>query len=149
MYDKYGLEGVKNGGGGMGGFEDLFDIFGGGGRRRQARKREMKVKPTVKQVTITLEDAYNGKSTEVKNRRTTICAKCDGKGGENVKTCGDCGGHGVVMKTMQIGPGMYQRTQAACSKCRGKGKVKIIEVIFFKFIDFFQIQKIFPKKFQF
>lgn len=126
LYDKFGLEGVKNGGGGMGGFEDLFDIFGGGRRGGGGRKkREMKVKPTVKEVSVTLEDVYTGKAMKVKNRRTKLCAKCDGKGGENVNTCTDCGGHGVVMKTQQIGPGMYQRMQAACSKCRGKGKVSL------------------------
>lgn len=130
LYDKYGLEGVKSGGGGMGGFEDLFDMFGGGGGRRRPRKRERKVKPTVKEVNITLEDAYNGTSKKVTNKRTIICPECDGKGGKNVRICGDCGGHGVVMKTQQIGPGMYQRMQAACSTCKGKGKVRALLLTF-------------------
>ena len=33
MYDKYGEEGLKEGGGDGGGMGDLFDFFGGGGRR--------------------------------------------------------------------------------------------------------------------
>ena len=36
LYDKYGLEGVKNGGGGGAG--DLFDLFGFGGGRGQKDK---------------------------------------------------------------------------------------------------------------
>ena len=123
LYDRYGLEGVKNGGGGAGGFEDIFEMFSGGRRRGGGRKQKKKVKPTVKEVSVTLEDVYNGKDMEVTNKRTVLCPGCDGQGGANVSTCDGCGGHGVVMKTAMIGPGMYQRMQAPCDKCRGKGKV--------------------------
>jgi DnaJ family protein A protein 2 len=33
LYDKYGEEGVRDGGGMSSGFGDIFDILGGGGRR--------------------------------------------------------------------------------------------------------------------
>ena len=110
----------------MGGFEDLFDMFGGGGRRRQQQKRKRKVKPTVKEVKITLEDAYNGKSIKLDNKRTVICDHCDGQGGFNVEECDACGGTGIVIKTQMIGPGMYQRIQCPCEKCKGKGKVSLV-----------------------
>jgi DnaJ homolog subfamily A member 2 len=32
LYDKYGEDGLKEGGGDGGGFGDIFDMFGGGGR---------------------------------------------------------------------------------------------------------------------
>lgn len=41
LYDKYGLEGVKNGGApGMGGFGDIFDLFGGGMRGQGAGSKQ-------------------------------------------------------------------------------------------------------------
>lgn len=123
LYDKYGLEGVKNGGGGMGGMDDIFNIFGMGGHRG-GRKERKKVRPTEREIQVTLEDIYNGKTVKLDNDRTILCPDCNGKGGEDVQTCKDCGGRGAVMKTVQIGPGMYQQSQAACSKCRGTGEVR-------------------------
>lgn len=41
LYDKYGMEGVKNGGGGGAG--DIFDLFGfGGGRQKDKGPKKMK-----------------------------------------------------------------------------------------------------------
>lgn len=100
-------------------------MFGGGGRRGgAARKQERRVKPTVKEISVNLEDVYNGTTVTLKNDRTILCKGCDGQGGSNVKSCSTCGGQGQVIKTQMIGPGMYQRMQAACDDCKGKGKVK-------------------------
>lgn len=123
LYDKYGLEGVKNGGGMSGGFEDLFSMFGGGGGMRGGRKPRRKVQPTKKQINVTLEDIYNGKMTSVENEKTIICPDCNGKGGEGVQTCKHCSGRGSVMKTRQIGPGMYQQVQETCPHCGGTGEI--------------------------
>jgi DnaJ-class molecular chaperone len=50
MYDKYGKDGPK-----MGGGDDLLNMFfGGGGRGRQAQKQQQKVQPTKKALEITL-----------------------------------------------------------------------------------------------
>lgn len=47
LYDKYGEEGLREGGGGGGGFNDIFDLFGmGGGRRQEGGTQKKKVKPT-------------------------------------------------------------------------------------------------------
>lgn len=108
LYDRYGLEGIQNGGGGGGGgFEDIFDLIGGRGRGGRSRKRKAKVKDSLKEVEVTLEDAYNGKMLKFKNQKTQICEDCEGKGGKGVITCDDCNGQGRVMKTMMLGPGMY------------------------------------------
>ena len=41
LYDKYGLEGLKNmSGGGGEGFGDIFDMFFGGGRRNKGPKQK-------------------------------------------------------------------------------------------------------------
>lgn len=40
LYDKYGLEGLKDGGGGPGGFSDIFEMFMGGGRRNKGPQQK-------------------------------------------------------------------------------------------------------------
>ena len=35
------------------------------------------------------------------------CETCDGKGGKKVETCSTCKGKGIVIKMVQMGPGMY------------------------------------------
>ena len=52
MYDKYGEEGLKEGGGGApAGFGDIFDLFGMGGRGGGGggAPQQKKVKPTAVQ----------------------------------------------------------------------------------------------------
>lgn len=122
LYDKYGLEGVKNGGGGMSGFEDIFSMFGGHGGG-QAKKQRRKVQSTQKEIHVTLEDIYTGKMVTIDHKKTILCDECHGKGGEGVETCKDCKGRGSVMKTQMIGPGMISQQQVVCSKCKGQGEV--------------------------
>lgn len=127
LYDKYGLEGVKNGGGGMSDFGDIFDIFGmSGGRRGQAQKQRRKVQPTQREIQVTLETIYTGKLMTLDHKKTVLCEECDGKGGEDVKSCNDCGGRGAVMKMQMVGPGMYTQSQVACTKCKGQGEVILV-----------------------
>ena len=125
LYDKYGLDGVRQGGGGgMGGFEDIFEMFGGMGGHGGGRKQKRKVQPTQKEVNVTLEDFYTGKMVKLDHNKTVICEDCQGKGGEDVQTCKDCGGRGSVMKMQQMGPGMYSQSQVPCTKCKGEGEVR-------------------------
>lgn len=121
LYDKYGLEGVKSGGGGMSGFGDIFDIFGRGHDR--GRKQKKKVQPTQREIQVSLEDIYTGKMVKLDHNKTILCEDCHGKGGEDVQSCKDCGGKGSVMRTQMIGPNMYTQSQAACTKCKGQGEV--------------------------
>lgn len=39
-----------------------------------------------------------------------VCSGCDGKGGEKVDTCSTCKGKGIVVKLIQMGPGMYSQS---------------------------------------
>lgn len=122
LYDKYGLEGVKQGGG-MNGFEDIFSMFGMGGGGGSRKQQKRKVRPTEREVQVTLEDIYSGKMIKLDHEKTILCEDCGGKGGEDVQTCKDCNGRGSVLKTQAIGPGMYQQSQVPCSKCKGQGEI--------------------------
>ncbi len=131
-YDHYGREAYENGGmgnagggGGHQGFGDFSDIFnqffgeggmGGGGQRGPARGADLRY-----DMEITLEDAYHGKSTEIKIDVAVLCDPCAGSGaqpGSDVKRCGTCQGHGKVRA--QQGFFVVERT---CPSCQGRGEV--------------------------
>jgi DnaJ family protein A protein 2 len=127
VYDKYGLEGLKDGAGGPG--MDPFDIFGsifGGGRGKAGGgpKQMKKTKPVLKEVKVTLEDVYVGKMSKITIQRNRCCAGCEGKGAANVKKCTTCKGHGLIEKVVQIAPGFLSSSRGPCHDCRGEG-VKI------------------------
>jgi len=67
LYDKYGMEGVKNGGGGQGDFGDILGgLFGfPGGSRKESGPKKMKGK--LRELNVTLEDVYEGKMVEIKH----------------------------------------------------------------------------------
>ncbi|XP_045193961.1 dnaJ homolog subfamily A member 2-like [Mercenaria mercenaria] len=139
-YDRYGLQGLKEGagGGGFGGadlFGDLFGgIFGGmggspfgfggmggmGGGRRGRRRGEDTYHP----LRVSLEDLYNGKTSKLQLSKTIICKKCNGLGGKAGATvrCRVCNGRGVKVTLRQLGPGMVQQMQSVCPECHGEGE---------------------------
>jgi len=129
IYDKYGLEGLKEGAG-AGGFDPfggIFgDIFGMGGRggKGGAGKQLKKTKPQVKEIKVTLEEVYTGKMSKLPLKRQKACQTCDGKGGANAKKCTACKGHGIVEKVVQIAPGFLSSSRGPCNDCKGEG-VKI------------------------
>lgn len=77
----------------------------------------------LKEMEITLEQAFAGDSKKISHKRYRPCASCDGMGGEEAKKCGKCKGRGVVIKMVQMGPGMYTQSQATCRECRGEGEI--------------------------
>lgn len=110
-YDKYGLEGLEDGGGGPGGAEDLFSAFFGGGSRRSAGPRRGEdVNHPLK---VSLEDLYNGKTVKLAVSRQVMV-------GES-KLCSTCDGRGVVVELRQIALGMVQQMQRRCQDCEGEG----------------------------
>ena len=126
LYDKYGEDGIKEGGGHGGGMDDLLSqMFGGGGRGGGGPKGPKKGKPVMHPLKCTLEEIYNGKATKIAVNRERICQVCNGIGGEEgaVQKCTPCRGRGVVTKMVQLGPGMYSQSQGPCDDCRGKGEV--------------------------
>ena len=126
LYDKYGPDGLRQGGGGGGGMGDIFEMFfggRGGGRGRSSRRERPQLKPTVKKINVDLEKIYTGHLKSVIIDRKTLCAGCDGKGGKNITICTQCKGRGVVIRMVQLGPGMYSQSQTSCGKCDGEGKI--------------------------
>ena len=97
------------------------DIFGMGGHGRGQPKQMKKTKATLKEVTITLEEAYVGKMSKIVLNRNKSCTGCEGKGGANAKKCSNCKGHGVVEKVVQIAPGFLSSSRGPCHDCKGEG----------------------------
>ena len=100
IYDEGGLEAVKGEGGRGGGMDDIFSMFGGGGRAQQQRRGPQKGKPVQYPLKVTLEEIYAGKKTKIAVNRERICTVCNGIGGKEgaVQKCPDCKGRGMVTK---------------------------------------------------
>ncbi len=81
IYDKGGEQALKEGGGGGGGgFSspmDIFDMFFGMGGGR-ARRGPSKGKDVIHQLSVSLEDLYNGAVRKLALQKNVICAKCEG-----------------------------------------------------------------------
>ncbi|KFX91092.1 hypothetical protein V490_06086 [Pseudogymnoascus sp. VKM F-3557] len=129
IYDKYGHEGLQQHaqGGGHQQHHDPFDLFsrffgGGGGGRGHGERRgpDMEVR-----IAIPLRDFYNGKKTEFHLEKQQICDECDGTGASDkqLDVCGECHGHGVVIRKHMLAPGIFQQMQVRCDHCGGQGKI--------------------------
>jgi molecular chaperone DnaJ len=127
-YDRFGHAAFENGGrGGPGGFDfaasftdvfdDLFGEFMGGKRaRRSNRGGDLRYN-----MEITLEDAYRGKSAEIRVPSLVACEVCSGSGaqaGTKPEACPSCSGHGKV----RVSQGFFT-IERTCPKCRGAGRV--------------------------
>jgi DnaJ homolog subfamily A member 2 len=131
VYDRFGEEGLENGGAGGMSAEDVFgsffgdSFFGGGGRRQRPsgpRKGEDQVYP----LNVTLADLYNGKTSKLRVTKTVLCAGCKGSGAKTAgaaKHCSGCNGQGMVIRLRQIGAGIMQQVQMMCPDCNGQGEV--------------------------
>ncbi|XP_024137919.1 dnaJ homolog subfamily A member 4 [Oryzias melastigma] len=122
LYDQGGEQAIKEGGMSGGSSPmDIFNMFFGGGGRMQ---RERKGKNVVHQLSVTLEEIYNGSTRKLGLQKNVICEKCDGYGGKKgtLEKCANCKGRGVQVKVQQIGPGMIQQIQSMCADCQGQGE---------------------------
>jgi len=115
-YDKYGEEGLDGDGGG-GDASDIFESFfgGGGGRRGGDQRRRESTKDVVQPLKVTLEQLYNGQTKKMAITRQVIDKQ------KGVIECSDCGGRGVKVEVIRMGP-MIQQMQSACRACGGQGK---------------------------
>jgi len=134
-YDQFGHAGVDPnmrggpggaGGFGGGGFADAFgdifgDIFGqarrgGGGGRQVYRGNDLSYA-----MEITLEEAADGKLSQIRIPSWDSCEPCGGSGakaGTSAETCSTCHGSGQV----QLRQGFFS-VQQTCPHCRGAGKI--------------------------
>ncbi|KAM6228185.1 dnaJ homolog subfamily A member 1-like isoform 1-T2 [Spheniscus humboldti] len=123
LYDKGGEQAIKEGGSSssFGSPMDIFDLFFGGGGRMQ---RERRGKNVVHQLSISLEDLYNGATRKLALQKNVICEKCEGRGGRKgaIECCPNCRGTGMQIRIHQIGPGMVQQIRSVCMECQGHGE---------------------------
>ena len=132
-YDQYGHAGVdpnmRGGPGaeGFGGFAEAFgdifgDVFGGGGRGRTSSGRQVfRGSDLSYAMEITLEEAAEGKTTEIRIPTWDECDTCHGSGakpGTKPITCTTCHGAGAV----QMRQGFFS-VQQTCPTCHGSGKI--------------------------
>jgi DnaJ-class molecular chaperone len=73
-------------------------------------------------ITISLDDAYNGKTKKLKITRKEVCSTCTGYGTKNKRPseCGVCE-YGVRQVVRKLGPMMVQQFSIACDLCNGTG----------------------------
>lgn len=143
-YDRFGHAAFEQGGMNgaahgfaAGGFADIFeDIFGDmmGGRRRSSGGRE-RGSDLRYNMEITLEEAYTGKTAQIRVPASVSCGECSGTGakpGTQPVTCSMCHGHGKVRATQGFFSiertcpqcqGRGQTIKDPCSKCSGEGRV--------------------------
>jgi molecular chaperone DnaJ len=156
-YDRFGHAAFDGGMGGRGGggagfgpdfassmsdiFDDLFGEFmggrrggggGGGQQRRTGRERGADLRYNME---ITLDDAFAGKTAQVRVPTSIVCETCSGSGakaGTKPVTCGTCGGAGKVRasqgfftieRTCPTCQGRGETIADPCSACSGAGRV--------------------------
>lgn len=128
-YDRFGHSAFENGGrgGGFGGFgggfADIFeDIFGEmmGGRRRRSDGRERGADLSYN-MEITLEEAFAGKTAQIRVPTLVACDACKGSGakkGTEPTLCTTCSGAGRV----RMSQGFFS-VERACPTCHGRGQI--------------------------
>ena len=130
-YDRFGHAAFEHGG--MGGghgfgadfahsFADIFDdLFGMGGGRRgrtQGRERGSDLRYNME---ISLEEAYAGKTAQIRIPTSVTCESCSGTGakaGSKPKSCATCGGAGKVRHAQG-----FFTLERTCPACHGQGQV--------------------------
>lgn len=102
----------------------FFGQFGGSHRGGRGHRGPQKGKDVVHQLSVSLEDLYNGCVRKLALEKNVICEKCEGRGGKKgaVEQCPACQGSGIQVQIHQLGPGMIQQVQSMCGECRGQGE---------------------------
>jgi molecular chaperone DnaJ len=130
-YDRFGHAAFANGGAGGPGFgndfsdfmSDIFENFfgetrGRGGRSSGGRGRGADMRYNLE---ISLDEAFHGKTAELKIPTSITCEVCAGSGakaGSKPKTCPTCAGAGRVRATQ----GFFS-IERTCPNCHGRGEI--------------------------
>ena len=103
-------------------FSDIFEgIFGMGGARQRTSGRE-RGSDLRFNMEITLEEAFAGKTAQIRLPTSVTCETCSGTGakaGTRPKTCQHCNGHGRIRHTQ----GGFFTLERTCPICQGRGQV--------------------------
>src|SRR4026207_1079953 len=149
-YDRFGHAGVSSsaagagswGAPGFGGIEDILgdlfgfgDVFGGGrgGTRRSAAQRGADLRYDLE---ITLEEAAQGMTAQLRIPRLETCDTCKGSGaktGTQPENCSTCSGSGQVRyqqgffsvaRTCHVCRGVGRVIKDPCESCKGAGRIE-------------------------
>jgi len=125
-YDRFGHAAFEGAGAGFGAdfastFADIFDdFFGMSGRRGRGSGRERGADLRYN-MEITLEEAFYGKTAQVRIPTSVTCETCSGSGakaGTKPKPCPTCGGHGKLRHAQG-----FFTLERTCPACHGRGQV--------------------------
>ena len=131
-YDQFGHAAFQGGGqGGFGNFdfsssfsdifEDVFGDFGFGGSGQSRRgRRNNRGNDLRYDITINLNDAFNGKEEKINYTTYKKCKTCSGSGakpGSKPSACNYCGGQGKVRSSQG-----FFTIQQTCPECSGEGE---------------------------
>jgi molecular chaperone DnaJ len=128
-YDRFGHAAFEQGGQGQAhgfgadfasSFSDIFeDLFSGGRRGRGGgRERGSDLRYNME---ITLEEAFAGKTAQVRIPTSVTCEACSGSGakaGTRPKACPTCGGQGRLRHAQG-----FFTLERTCPACQGRGQV--------------------------
>jgi molecular chaperone DnaJ len=130
------------GDGSFGGFDNGFDIFGGGGRRRSGPRRGADLQTNIQ---LKFEEAVFGTTRDLNLQSWEACETCRGSGakpGTFAETCKHCGGTGqervqqqsifgsmTTVRPCGVCHGEGKIIRDPCTDCRGTGKVKKAKTI--------------------
>jgi molecular chaperone DnaJ len=129
-YDRFGHAAFEQGmGGGAHGFgadfgsafSDIFEgIFGMGGARQRTSGRERGADLRFN-MEITLVEAFNGKTAQIRIPTPVTCEVCSGTGakaGTQPKSCATCNGQGKIRHAQG-----FFTLERTCPSCHGRGQV--------------------------
>lgn len=99
--------------------DDILNSFGFGSF---SNRKPVKSGSSIRiNLSISLEEAYNGISKKIKYRRLEPCSHCGGSGKTSqsrIRVCKTCGGSGIVFSHNAFMP-----MQQICPTCGGKGNI--------------------------
>ena len=130
-YTNINMEDVENifnqmGGGGFGGFGDIFSDLFGGGRTRARQKRGPERGADLRyDLSLAFEEAAFGKKMTIKVPRMETCEECGGTGakkGTMPDECPDCHGTGMRQTTTRTPFGVISNARP-CERCHGSGQI--------------------------
>ncbi len=150
-YDQYGHDAFKQGsmGGGFRGFEDfanhfnfsdfnsIFEDFFGEGFGSSSQQRRMQRGSDLRyNMSISLQEAFSGKKTQIRIPSSVDCDSCQGTGGaggSGPSSCPTCNGYGKVRSSSgfftierpcSMCGGVGETITNPCLKCSGNGQIK-------------------------
>lgn len=110
-------------------------MFGGGGGMpffgmgmRNPGAQVAKGPNKLHEIGVSLADLYKGIKFTLSIKRDVICGGCKGKGGTRVESCGACGGKGMRMRHIQMGP-ITTIAQEPCVTCQQTGQKVLDECV--------------------